>query len=71
MRKQPVGRGTVPVHRVGRDVDRVARVQHLRLLALKADAADPRQAKQRLPDRMRVPRGARAGSEVHAARIDA
>src|SRR5947207_394897 len=58
MREQPVRRRAVPVHRVGRDVDDIAWVQHLRLLALEADAADPRQAIERLPDRVGVPGGA-------------
>src|SRR5260370_14338950 len=44
MREQPIGRGAVPVHRIRRDIDRIARVQHLRLLALEADAADAGQA---------------------------
>src|ERR1700731_473495 len=65
MCEQPIRRGAVPVHRVGRDVDDVARVQHLRLLALEADAADPGQTKQRLPDRMGGPGGARARRERH------
>jgi hypothetical protein len=38
MREQAIGRSAVPVHRVRRDIDRIARVQHLRLLALEADA---------------------------------
>ncbi|MNC86222.1 hypothetical protein D3C83_18630 [compost metagenome] len=63
MREQTVGRGAVPVLRIGRDVDDVAGVQHLRLLAGKADAADARQAIERLSDRVGVPRGARAGRE--------
>jgi hypothetical protein len=48
-----------------RDIDRIARVQHLRLLALEADAPDARQAKQRLADRVRVPGGARAWGKRH------
>src|SRR6185437_10996918 len=63
MREQTIGRGAVPMHRIRRDVDRVARVQHLRLLALEADAADAGQAEERLPNRVRVPRGACARCE--------
>src|SRR6185312_11300022 len=44
MREQPIRRGAVPMLGVGRDVDRVARVQYLRLVALEAVAADPAQA---------------------------
>src|SRR6266852_3271023 len=47
MREQALGRGAVPMHRVGRDVDDIAGVQHLRLLALKADAADATEAIER------------------------
>ena len=63
MREQAIGRGAVPVHRIRRDIDRIARVQHLRLLALEADAADAGQAEERLPDRVGVPRGACARRE--------
>ena len=45
-------------HRVRRDIDRIARVQHLRLLAFEADAADAGQTEERLPNRVGVPRGA-------------
>src|ERR1700730_4658626 len=48
----------MPVHRIGRDIDRIARVQHLRLLALEADAADAGQTEERLPNWVGVPRGA-------------
>src|SRR3954447_23735136 len=54
--KQPVGRGAVPMQRIGRDVDRIARTQYLRLLALETDAADAAEAIERLADRVRVPR---------------
>jgi hypothetical protein len=63
MREQAIGRGTVPVHRVRRYIDRIAGVQHLRLLALETDAANAGQTEERLPNRVRVPRGARAGRE--------
>src|SRR5262245_31438858 len=63
MREQAVGRGAVPVHRVGRDVDRIARLQRLRLLPLEADAADAAEAIERLPNRVRVPGGAGARGE--------
>src|ERR1700726_3220253 len=63
MRKQAIGRGPVPVHRIRRDVDRIARVQHLRLLAFEADAADAGQTEERLPNRVGVPRGACARRE--------
>src|SRR5277367_4144351 len=46
------------MHDVRRDVDYIARVQHLRLLALEADAADAGQTEERLPNRVGVPRGA-------------
>src|SRR5437588_765656 len=52
MREQAVGRSSVPVHRVRRDIHRIARVQHLRLLTLEADAAHARQTKQRLSNRV-------------------
>src|SRR5215208_4215953 len=52
MREQPVGRGAVPMLRIGRDVDRVARMQHLRLLAVEADAADAAEAIKRLAHRV-------------------
>ena len=58
MREQAIGRSAVPVHRVRRDIDRIARVQHLRLLALEADAADAGQTEERLPNRVGVPCGA-------------
>jgi hypothetical protein len=51
MREQPVRRGAVPMHCIRRDIDRIARVQHLRLLALEADAADPGATEERLSDR--------------------
>src|SRR5262249_58256843 len=41
MREKVVGRGAVPMHRVGRDVDDIAGIDRLRRLALEADAADP------------------------------
>ena len=63
VREQPVGCGAVPMLRVGRDVDRVARTQDLRLLAFVADAADTAQAIERLADGVRVPGGARARRE--------
>ena len=63
MREQAIGRSAMPVHRIWRDVDRVARVQHLRLFALETDAADTGQTEERLPNRMRVPRGAGARRE--------
>src|ERR1051326_2175916 len=50
MREQAIGGGAVPMQRIGRNVDDIARVQYLRLLALEADAADPAQAVKRLPD---------------------
>jgi hypothetical protein len=55
MREQAVGRSAVPVHRIRWDIDRIARVQHLRLLALEADAADAGQTEERLPNRVGVP----------------
>src|SRR5437764_8090049 len=58
MREQAIRRSSVPVHRVRRDVDRIARVQHLRLLALEADAADAGQTEERLPNRVGMPRSA-------------
>src|SRR5262249_16683714 len=58
MREQAIGRSAVPVHRIRWDVDRIARVQHLRLLALEADAADAGQTEERLTNRVGVPRGA-------------
>src|SRR5882672_3236020 len=58
MREQAIRRGAVPVHGIRRDIDRIARVQHLRLLALEADAADAGQTEERLPNRVGVPRGA-------------
>src|SRR5271155_5385506 len=63
MREQAIGCGAVPVHRIRRDIDRIARVQHLRLLALEADAADAGQTEERLPHRVGVPRGAGARRE--------
>src|SRR5438876_8946979 len=60
MREQAIGRSAVPVHRIRRDIDRIARVQHLRLLALETDPADTRQTEERLPNWMGMPRGARA-----------
>ena len=58
MREQAIGRGAVPMHRIRWDIDRIAGVQHLRLLALEADAADAGQTEERLPNRVGVPRGA-------------
>src|SRR6202171_4903617 len=63
MREQAIGRGAVPVHRIRRDIDRIARVQHLRLLALEADAADAGQTEECLPNRVGVPCGASARGE--------
>ena len=63
MREQAIGRRAVPVHRIRRDIYRIARVQHLRLLALEADAADAGQTEERLPNRVGVPRGACARRE--------
>src|SRR5690348_14670277 len=63
VREQPVGRGAVPMQRIWRDVDRIARAQDLRLLALETDAADAAEAIERLADRVRVPRGACARRE--------
>src|SRR4030088_2065426 len=63
MREQAIGRSAVPVHRIRRDIDRIARVQHLRLLALEADAADAGQTEERLPNWVGVPRGACSGRE--------
>src|SRR6516162_7905609 len=60
MREQALGRGAVPVQRVGRDVDRVARVQHLRLLAFEANATDAGETEQGLPNRVRMPSRPRA-----------
>src|SRR4051794_31264765 len=64
MREQALRRSAVPVHRIRRDVDRIARVQHLRLLALEADTADAGQTKERLSNRVGVPSGAGAGVNV-------
>jgi len=58
MREQAIGGGAVPMHRIRRDVDRIARVEHLRLLALEADPAHAGQTEERLPDRVGVPSGA-------------
>ena len=63
MREQAIGRSAVPVHRIRRDIDRIARVQHLGLLALEADAADAGQTEERLPDWVGMPRGACARRE--------
>ena len=48
---------------VWRDIDRIAGVQHLRFLALEADAANAGQTEKRLTNRVGVPRGARARRE--------
>jgi hypothetical protein len=40
------------MHRIWLDVDRIAVVQHLRALPLKADAANAGQAEQRLANRV-------------------
>jgi hypothetical protein len=58
MREQAIGRCPMPVHRIRRDIDHIARVQHLRLLAFEADAADAGQTEERLPNRVGVPRRA-------------
>src|SRR5271168_1588096 len=63
MREQAIGRSAVPVRRIRRDIDRMARVEHLGLLALETDAADAGQIKERLPDRVGMPRGACARGE--------
>ena len=52
MREQAIGRCPMPVHRIRRDIDHIARVQHLRLLAFEADAADAGQTEERLPNRV-------------------
>jgi hypothetical protein len=48
MREQAVGRGAVPMHRIRWDIDCIAGVQHLRLLAHEADAADSGQTQMAL-----------------------
>src|SRR5205814_6006465 len=65
MREQTIRRGAMPMQRIGRDHHSIAWMQRLRLLALEADTPDARQAIQRLPHRMRVPRGARTWRERH------
>ena len=63
MREQAIRRSAVPVHRIRRDVDRIARVQHLGLLPLEADAANAGQTEERLSNRVGVPGGAGAWRE--------
>src|SRR5215471_13848551 len=58
--EQAIGGGAVPVQRVRRNIDGIAWVQYLRILALEADAAYARQTEKRLTHRVGVPRGARA-----------
>ena len=63
-----VGRRAVPMARVRRDDDRVARLDLLHRLAFELVAADARQHVEDLADRVLVPVGAPARHERHARR---
>ena len=60
----------MPVHFPGLDPGRVARMNFTGRLALQLDAANPRQNMERLPLRMGMPCGPRAGFEGDAGGLE-